>query len=339
MNYSVSEYGDVYSKKTNKLLKPENISGYNRITLVTGSRISKRKIFIHHLVFICFLIYDVNIYSIDHIDRNKTNNHYSNLRQASMKENNNNRKNMIRKINNEKDIVILGERWKKYTTKEGNSIEISDKGRIKSGNIITKGRLMEKGYYTYNSFLVHRLVAEVFIGNPDNNNNMIVNHINGVKTDNRIENLEWISQKENTIHGHQLKTSNILKSVEQYNDKGNIIAKYPSIQKASEYSDINRSNIEYSLNHSVKAGGFLWKYSDEKVYDVWQDETLKDTDFKYKKTKFSRKPVVQKDISGKIINKYKNMEEASKSTGISVNEIKQSAKNNEYIIKEFLFEL
>lgn len=111
-------------------------------------------------------------------------------------------------------MIETKEEWKDVPRFEG-LYEASRNGEIKSkkrygtpGGIL-KQYVDRKGYlkvvlYKNNIphyMTVHQIVAQTFIPNPENKET--VNHINNIKTDNRVENLEWCTIKENLMHSHK----------------------------------------------------------------------------------------------------------------------------------------
>ena len=164
----------------------------------------------------------------------------------------------------------MKEIWKDIPGYE-NLYQASNLGRIKNliTNNVSKGSKL--GFYKVVSLKkdnkqkmhkVHRLIALTFIPNP--NNLPCINHINEIKTDNRIDNLEWCNQKYNTNYKDTQKRKGLLqsKAVCQYDKQGNLISTYISEKEAMIKTKATHI-CSCCKGKRKTSGGYIWKFKEE----------------------------------------------------------------------------
>lgn len=329
-NYKISSYGKVYNTKTNKMVEGTyKHNEYHTVQIILEDK--PTTIPMHRLVAETFLPNPNNYKIVNHIDRNKINNHVDNLRWASAKTNANN----------------VGERHhvKKNSYYQG-SIDDFQEVRASNGKFLvnTSGLFINKKskQIVYGSkrngyrrilcdnhwHSAHRLVWETFVGPI--HDGMVIDHINGIRDDNRLVNLQEVSQSENMSNayrnGHEVK-----KEVYQYSLDGKFIKKYDRVCLAAKDYQVASPAISSAAKRKGTCAGYFWsfsKMSDKEIHEIIEKN----------KSRSTSKRLTRYNLDGSNPKYYYSIGEAAEDTGCSKSTIcrgikgKRSAKGYYWIL-------
>lgn len=326
-SYEASTDGNVRNFKTKKSLAicGKN-DGYLYVTMYHNKKYHNRSV--HTLVARTFLPNPEKKRTVNHKDKNGSNNSLDNLewstyseQQIHIQATGGRKEAQIR----EKAVDLEGEIWKKIEHVEfsnGWDYFVSNKGRIKDKNGMLKVIRQDKRGYCSNKicqhwFSMHCLMVKVFLG-CDVTSTVVVNHKDGNKSNNCIENLEVITQSENIKHSYEngFNVKKNRRNVIQVDYKGEIVNEFESLTAVEKTLGFNRGSIHNAVATGKPRLGYKWFESMEH-YKKARDKGELLSDF-YK--------IIQCNDKGTIVNVYNNYPEAFEATNISVSNISRSCK-------------
>lgn len=323
-NYLITSDGKVFNRKTKRELKGTYKSKeYHCVQLMIGGK--ARTFMTHRLVAEAFCENPNKYTIVDHIDRNKLNNDYTNLRWTSASENSNNvcRKNT--KCNSEYlDLSKNNDLEVKQLLIDSSYVACQD-GRIintRNGRILKGSK--RNGYTRVlingKTSSAHVLVWEAFNGpKPDG---MVIDHIDGNRSNNCLNNLRLVSQNDNMKNmyangnGYQV-------SVRQYDKKGNYLNTFDSFRAAAQAVGGNESAIRQAAERRGTSQGFFWIRNDD---NITIEEVLKITPTGKPKKMYIG--VSQYDLDKNFIKHYDSMAEVAKLYGCTSKVVKRVGNGN-----------
>lgn len=196
-----------------------------------------------------------------------------------------------------------------------------------------KGQIGKNGYLSYQISIdgikkrlyAHRMVAETYLSKIENKNE--VNHKDGNKLNNNINNLEWVNSQENKIHAieNHLR-DNTLTKVYCFDKNKKLVCIYPSIVEFNQVTHWNTSWLNEQLNRKVKtlSHGYYWSKTP-------------DNNFETKETNGIKKPIGQYTLNGELIERYESRNECARINGFDKKRLGECCNGKIKTYRGFIF--
>ena len=314
----ISKLDNMRHASKNKLIKK-----YKRKVIIINEETKEEKIF--NSVTECANYVDRSAGSVVNYIKGRQNHNIYSVKYENENDNEG------RKIDEDKNII-----WKEYS--ENNKYLVSNTGEVKNkktGRSMMGGK--QNGYRTVNmrglNRLIHRMVAQTYLPNPDNKS--FVNHKDTNILNNHLENLEWVTPKENMNTEETIKNlkkgknSKIILQIEI--ETGNIINKFYGASEGQNKLDIDCSNILrichfYHKGYSVVTKNTQKTYKNKYIF-IFEEDNDKLNEFliiaKRKQgqtpNQLSRRKKVYQinKETNEIINTFESSNEASRKLNIA----------------------
>lgn len=270
--YLIDPDGTCYSELSHKFLIPQTNSKYPTYNLTIDGK--RKKVKVHRMVAETFLDKPVDCDIVNHIDGNTQNFALSNLEWTTPRGNSQHALAFgLKKITtNVQPIYYLPneipeERW--VEIKDYPLYLVSDQGRVmnkKTKRILRTYSTNVGGYEGVSlwkegkgkTFQIQRIVYSSFTQDYELQG-FVINHKDGGKKNNKLNNLEKITYRENNLHAEYIiKTHNCAKPVIQLDGNKNPLQTFPSVAAAQRA--LNIKNISRAALKGCRAGGYYWKY-------------------------------------------------------------------------------
>jgi hypothetical protein len=366
--YKCSNQGRIKNMKFNRLLKlykvPEN---YITVQLKNDSG-ETQHVYVHKIIAKTFIPNkDGKKNQVNHINGVVDDNRVENLEWVTQSENIRHAIDVLGKIKGktrDKPVILaeIDATFKPIPDYE--DYKINEKGVLVTKDNIVMKKCVSRHGYIHTRLLnkdgksvghyVHRLVAQTFIDNPGKRPH--INHKDGNKQNNSVENLEWVTREENMIHAHRvlnIKKCDNHRCIYRLELNGIMIDEWKSVSEAAEKFNIaintistccstfNKTKTTMTRNQ-YNGYGWCWKesYTGEKILnpallesfpEITVDTDLTTSDFdklRYYVKDSAIRPVWKLELDGTRLELFNSTSSASKCDGVHESGIHRAIKNN-----------